>query len=75
MNPNILEAIHELIAACGAQSFAQIYHEVKTQCPNTGGLEDVYPKVKEHVNHLVSIKSIVEHKDEFGIVYGYCSDF
>ena len=75
MNNNILEVIRELLDACGPQSFSQILHEVRTQCQGVSELEDAHRQVKAHIAYLVSLRSVIEQSDEFGVVYGHSGDF
>lgn len=69
MSNNILEVIRELLDARGPQSFSQILHEVRTQCQSFSGLEEAHRQVKAHIAYLVSLQSVIEQSDEFGIVY------
>jgi hypothetical protein len=69
----ILAAIRELIEACGAQSFAQINYEVRTQCDVN--LEDAANITKAALSYLVSLKVLVCQSDEFGTAWGHESDF
>jgi hypothetical protein len=75
MNSNILETIRNLFDACGPQSFSQILHEVRTQCQGINELEEAHRQVKAHLDYLVSLRSVIEQNDEFGIVYGHPGDF
>jgi hypothetical protein len=75
VNNDILEVIHELFGACGPQSFSQILHEVRTQCRGVSELEEAHRQVKAHIAYWVSLRSVIEQSDEFGIVYGHPADF
>jgi hypothetical protein len=74
MNNKILEIIRELIEACGPQSFSEIFHEVRTQC-DVSGLKETHCQVKAHLVYLVSLRTLVECNDDFGVVYGCPGDF
>ncbi len=71
LNENILKTIRELFDACGAQSFSEILYEVRTQCVGVDSLEEAHKQVKVHLAYLISLGSVCESKDEFGIVYGH----
>jgi hypothetical protein len=75
VNNNILEVIRELFDACGPQSFSQILHAVRTQCHDFSELEEAHRQVKAHIAYLMSLRSVIEQSDEFGIVYGHPGDF
>ena len=75
VNNKILEVIKELFDACGAQSFAEILHEVRTQCVGVDSLESAHKAVKDSLAYLVKLGSVKEVNDEFGIVYGNPGDF
>lgn len=75
MNAFTLEVIRDNFAALGPQSFSDILHEVRTQCPGVDGLAQSYDHTKEHLEYLLSLGSVVKQSDEFGIVYGLPSDF
>jgi hypothetical protein len=75
VNNQVLEVIRELFDTCGAQSFAEILSEVRTQCVGVNSLESAHKVVKDSLAYLVKLGSVKEVNDEFGIVYGNSSDF
>lgn len=76
VDPDIIEKIHILFAAVGAQSYVEIFNEVQYHCSGLGDdLAEAHGKVNDALDLLVEARSIVRNADEFGWVYGYPTDF
>lgn len=74
VSSNILEVIRELLNASGPQSFSQILRAVRNQCQGAGNLEEAHRQVKAHLAYLMSLQSVIEQNDGFGIVYNHPND-
>ena len=74
VNSDIVEKIHDLFKASGAQPFSDILDEIRYQCSGVTDLQVAHEKVNAALDHLLQIDAIARTVDDFGYVYGYASD-
>ena len=71
---DIVEAIHNLFKASGAQILSDILREIRGKCSGVADLKVAEKEVNAALDHLLEIDAIAREKHDFGYVYGYASD-